>query len=107
MNSRECVLTFTQLLEYQTAGVTGQVLTDREPLLVLDVAGQPNLHWFARKPTRLMGSYCAFPLIDDDGNVWGVLSVRSGVILCMKKLWKWTDCVKSLCRWIPCWMAGC
>ena len=62
-------------LEYQTAGVTGQVLTDREPLLVLDVAADPNLHWFARKPTRLMGSYYVAPLIDEDGAVWGVLGV--------------------------------
>jgi hypothetical protein len=62
-------------LEYQTAGVTGQVLTDREPLLVLDVATAPDLHWFARKPTRLVGSYYAAPLVDDDGAVWGVLAV--------------------------------
>lgn len=61
-------------LEYQTQGVTGRVM-DGEPVLVPDVAGEPGLHWFANKPSRLMGSYYALPLKDAQGAVWGVLSV--------------------------------
>ena len=61
-------------LEYEIAGVTGQVM-DGEPLLVPDVAAEPRLHWFASKPQRLMGSYYVLPLLDADREVWGVLAV--------------------------------
>ena len=61
-------------LEYETHGVTGRVM-DGEPLLVPDVASEPEMHWFATKPSRLMGSYYAQPLLDSQGGVWGVLCV--------------------------------
>jgi hypothetical protein len=61
-------------LEYETAGVTGRVM-DGEPLLVPNVAAEPGLHWFARKPARMMGSYYALPLLDAEGEVWGVLTL--------------------------------
>ena len=61
-------------LEYETHGVTGRVM-DGEPLLVPDVESEPGMHWFATKPSRLMGSYYAQPLLDAQGAVWGVLCV--------------------------------
>ena len=48
---------------------------DGEPLLIPDVGAEPSLHWFSRKPNRLLGSYYALPLLDSEGEVWGVLSL--------------------------------
>ena len=46
-----------------------------ETLLVPDVAEDEALHWFVTRPTPPTGSYCALPILDQGGQVWGVLGI--------------------------------